>query len=114
MGGDLRRPSKPGHRPATGKIPVVGRFYELPRSELDRTECYCSAVPTAVNLALALVPTAWIAVKQTTTIKASITAYSTAVGPSSETRKLRMQLVKVFIASPTFTEKTFFSGVDTG
>ena len=35
----------------------------------------------------ALVPIERIAVRQTITINASITAYSTAVGPSSETRK---------------------------
>lgn len=38
-----------------------------------------------VNVDDALVPIAVIEVKQTITIKASITAYSTAVGPSSET-----------------------------
>lgn len=37
------------------------------------------------NVLLALVPMALIEVKQTMTIKASMTAYSTAVGPSSET-----------------------------
>lgn len=39
------------------------------------------------NVVLAFVPIALIEVKQTMTIKASITAYSTAVGPSSETMK---------------------------
>jgi hypothetical protein len=47
------------------------------------------AVPTAVfnatllNVALALLPRAVIAVMHTTMISASMTAYSTAVGPSS-------------------------------
>src|SRR5262245_725206 len=53
--------------------------YELPASEL----------PTAVNVVLALVPIVPIDAKQTTMMRASITAYSTAVGPSSETRNLR-------------------------
>ena len=43
--------------------------------------------PTDVNVALALEPSAVMALMQTTTIKASITAYSTAVGPSSSLRK---------------------------
>jgi hypothetical protein len=42
---------------------------------------------TLLNVALVLVPTELMAVKQTITIRANITAYSTAVGPSSETRK---------------------------
>jgi hypothetical protein len=48
---------------------------------------YGIAVWTASNVLLALVPMALIEVKQTITIKASMTAYSTAVGPSSETIK---------------------------
>jgi hypothetical protein len=44
---------------------------------------------TLPKVTLARVPMDVIAVKQTTTIKASMTAYSTAVGPSSELRKLR-------------------------
>ena len=41
---------------------------------------------TLLNVVLALVPMLLIAVKQTMIISASITAYSTAVGPSSETK----------------------------
>ena len=37
------------------------------------------------------------AAKQTTTIKASMTAYSTAVGPSSSFRKLTMLSAKIFL-----------------
>ena len=47
---------------------------------------YRRAVPAAPNFVLAFVPTVRMAVKQTTTISASMTAYSTAVGPSSEIR----------------------------
>ena len=45
----------------------------------------CAA--TAVNAAVALVPIALTAPKQVTMINESITAYSTAVGPSSDFRK---------------------------
>jgi hypothetical protein len=44
---------------------------------------------TLVNVVLAFVPNALIAVKHTMIINASITAYSTAVGPSSERIKRR-------------------------
>ena len=40
-------------------------------------------VPTLWNVALALLPSVVIAAMQTTIIRASMTAYSTAVGPSS-------------------------------
>jgi len=43
--------------------------------------------PTKLKVSLALVPRVVIAAMQTTMIKASITAYSTAVGPSSFLRK---------------------------
>src|SRR5215475_13830468 len=42
---------------------------------------------TLVNVLLALVPRAVMAVMHTTIIRASMTAYSTAVGPSSRFRK---------------------------
>lgn len=42
-----------------------------------------------VNVELAAVPTDVIATKQTTMISANITAYSTAVGPSSERTNAR-------------------------
>src|SRR5437660_7971213 len=42
---------------------------------------------TVVKVLLALVPRAVIAVMHTTMIRASMTAYSTAVGPSSRARK---------------------------
>jgi hypothetical protein len=42
---------------------------------------------TLLNVLLVALPSAWIAMMQTRMIMASMTAYSTAVGPSSETRK---------------------------
>jgi hypothetical protein len=44
---------------------------------------------TLENTLLALVPMLEIALKQTSTMRDNITAYSTAVGPSSEARKQR-------------------------
>jgi hypothetical protein len=46
------------------------------------------AVPTEVKRAFALLPRVVMAATQTTMMRASITAYSTAVGPSSRLRKL--------------------------
>jgi hypothetical protein len=48
-----------------------------------------------VNVLLALEPKALIAEMQTTMISANITAYSTAVGPSSFLRKLTREFVKL-------------------
>jgi hypothetical protein len=63
--------------------------------DVPRRDTYVSAFFTELNLLFALVPTAWMAVRQTTTIKASMTAYSTAVGPSSEIRN-RFRLFAMF------------------
>lgn len=54
---------------------------------------------TSWNVAEAFEPIEVIAPKQTTTIKANITAYSTAVGPSSDFRKRCTFEAKFFIAS---------------
>lgn len=48
-------------------------------------ETFCE---TSRNVPLALEPSAEMATMQTTMIRASMTAYSTAVGPSSRLRKL--------------------------
>jgi hypothetical protein len=66
-----------------------------PRTVFDETNY--RVVATLLNWVLAFVPIALIAVKQTTTIKASMTAYSTAVGPSSETRNRFTLVVNPFI-----------------
>src|SRR5690606_26372838 len=63
------------------------------------SDYWLSCVETSWNVALALVPIDRIAVKQTMTIKASITAYSTAVGPSSDLRKRCTFKARFFIAS---------------
>ena len=47
---------------------------------------YLRLAATFWNVVLAFWPIVVMAAKQTTMIKASFTAYSTAVGPSSETR----------------------------
>ena len=49
------------------------------------------AVPTEVNVELAFLPRVVIAPMQTTMISASMTAYSTAVGPSSRVRNSTMK-----------------------
>jgi hypothetical protein len=51
----------------------------------------------SLNLSLALLPTAETAARQTTIIRASMTAYSTAVGPSSETMNFLMLFANFFI-----------------
>src|SRR5216117_752091 len=69
----------------------------IPRSLTHAQEPLLTAVfrATLLNVALALVPRVVMAVMQTTTIRASITAYSTAVGPSSFLRKLTSCLVRL-------------------
>ena len=59
------------------------------------------ASATCWNVSAALVPMAWIAVKQTITIRASITAYSTAVGPSSDLRNC-CTFLSIFILGLSF------------
>ena len=73
-----------------------------------------SCAETFVKVALALLPIAWIAVRQTTTMRANMTAYSTAVGPSSETRKCFTFLNKVDMAFSLFLYRSVnsFRGVE--
>src|SRR5262245_251646 len=57
--------------------------------------------PTKLNVLLAFEPRVVIAAMHTTIMRASITAYSTAVGPSSAFRKLTRFLVRLrMIRSP--------------
>src|SRR5437016_519584 len=58
--------------------------------------------PMNENELLALAPSAVTAAMQATTIKASITAYSTAVGPSSRCRKETRFLVRLRIGYSGF------------
>jgi hypothetical protein len=50
-----------------------------------------------LNVVLVWLPTDVTATKQTVTISTNMTAYSTAVGPSSEARNRRTRCAKVFI-----------------
>lgn len=82
-----------------------GRFVaEDHRSGLSRNEHrdYGAVMASAElwNVAEALVPIAWMAVRHTMTIRANMTAYSTAVGPSSETRNFFTLKAKAFIRCP--------------
>jgi hypothetical protein len=56
-----------------------------------------SELLTELNVLLMLVPRFLTIVTQATTMRASITAYSTAVGPSSLTRKRRTLAIILFI-----------------
>jgi hypothetical protein len=58
---------------------------------------YLSEFATLVNCPLALVPIVLMPTRQTTTIIDNMTAYSTAVGPSSETKKRHTFVVSAFI-----------------
>src|SRR6516162_4535526 len=60
-----------------------------------------SLLLTVVKVALALVPRAVMATRQTTMMRASITAYSTAVGPSSLFRNLTSEaLIRFSMSTP--------------
>ena len=56
-----------------------------------------SEVAILLNVVFVVVPIALIVARQTMMIRASITAYSTAVGPSSETKKFLTLVAKRFI-----------------
>src|SRR5437870_11490605 len=56
------------------------------------------AVPTELNVVLAFLPKVVMAPMQTTMIRASMTAYSTAVGPSSRFRN-RTTLLANFVTT---------------
>src|SRR5436190_13181273 len=64
---------------------------------------------TVVKVLLALVPRAVIAVMQTTMIRASMTAYSTAVGPSSRFMKFTNAWVRFFMVSVLCSEYLEFT-----
>jgi hypothetical protein len=75
----VRSRKKPADRSA-------GFFNPFTRAIRNQLVVVFMALATLLNVFDALVPIAWIAVKQTMTISASMTAYSTAVGPSSDFR----------------------------
>jgi len=62
------------------------RFNRSANLAIARKPAY-SWPATLVNVALALLPMEVIAPKHTTTMSANMTAYSTAVGPSSDFKK---------------------------
>src|SRR5262245_41939700 len=61
---------------------------------------------TLVNVLLAFEPRAVIAVMQTTMMRANMTAYSTAVGPSSRARKSTTKFLRLVMTS-SFREQKF-------
>src|SRR5262249_58921980 len=71
-----------------------------------------TAAPTLVKVALVLVPRVVMAVMHTTMMSASMTAYSTAVGPSSFFRKLTRAELNLRIGK-TLSKKRIIEGVAT-
>src|SRR5438128_7912471 len=67
-------------KPWEGPDPSAGQAPEV-TNQLD--ELPAILLPTVVKVLLALLPSVVMAPMQTTIIRASMTAYSTAVGPSS-------------------------------
>src|SRR5688500_18845408 len=63
-------------------------------------------VATELNVWLALVPTAVMATRLTTMIRASMTAYSTAVGPSSRRRNSTTLCTNFDMTVPLLVEET--------
>jgi len=74
-----RKPPSVSPKPS---LALPARRRDLGR-QLTQLDAEPTFVPTVVKVVLAFWPTVVIAARQTTMIKASITAYSTAVGPSS-------------------------------
>src|SRR5580698_4183268 len=72
-------------------------------------------LPTLVNVPLALVPNVVTAVMHTTMMRASMTAYSTAVGPSSALTNLMTFLVNLRMGSlPGKMRMTSMDSLPTG
>jgi len=69
---------------------------------LNQLEAGLILEPTRLKVLFAFVPIAVTAAMQTTMIKASMTAYSTAVGPSSAFRKFTKIRVIDFMGYRTF------------
>src|ERR1051326_1643718 len=71
---------------ATGGSPALKRLLNG-GVVFHQDDALPTALPTVVNVLLAFWPSVVMAPRQTTMIRANITAYSTAVGPSSRARK---------------------------
>ena len=69
----------------------------MPGIKIQTHPLFESSSATLLNVVFVVVPIALIVAKQTMMIRASITAYSTAVGPSSETKKFLTLVAKCFI-----------------
>src|SRR5205823_2308821 len=90
-----RRP--PGHAGVSrhGTVRSLGSVRTRPYEPAEPT-----ALPTVVKVLLAFLPSVVMAVMHTTMISASITAYSTAVGPSSRFRKFPTHWLKLRMFTP--------------
>src|SRR5205823_6589343 len=76
-----------------------------PQAEIVQLEVLPIAVATPVNVLLAFEPKAVMAVMHTTMMRASMTAYSTAVGPSSRLRKSTTKFLRLFMTKVLSKEK---------
>ena len=83
--------------PGVTKAAVSRANQGAPETGAPRSEPTYSWLATLVKVDLALLPIAVMALKQVTTIRANITAYSTAVGPSSDFKKRSTLQAKFFI-----------------
>ncbi len=90
---------------------AAGRFVDRGMACIPPIAINYSWLATLLNVALALVPIEVIAPKHTTTINASMTAYSTAVGPSSDAKKRCTLETKFFIASLQMRDHPIRSGM---
>src|SRR5262249_46229473 len=87
-----------GESPITQKTERRDAVTTVSRSACGPVTYEASVLLTWLNVVLTLLPSAPTTETIATTIRASITAYSTAVGPSSLTRKLRTLEIRQFIA----------------
>jgi hypothetical protein len=87
-----------GHRAGGGLISSWRVDARFPVRQLGcRLQLPLSEPATLLNVVLVAVPTAVIATRQTTTMSASMTAYSTAVGPASDLKNRQTRFAKVVI-----------------
>src|SRR5262249_16861060 len=97
-------PTKRAARPRVPRLAVTfGRQAGRASARRAQLEVVLTLLPTYWKVLEALEPRALMAAMQTTMINASITAYSTAVGPSSDTRKLWTFPNHCFMTIPLLT-----------
>ena len=109
----MKRIGHKKHRSKTQEIPK-DRIRPLPLPRIRSTqllEVVAIAVPTDVNVLLALPPKVVMAVMHTTMMRANITAYSTAVGPSSRFTEIHDRVAELVHGFATFIVRTGIGNV---